>query len=74
MLIVDNDKNVYLTKVVKFKYNKFDKSDENYKKYLVKSNFKIKNYISKSYDNFLNKKYEVVINENTLERLKNYFK
>ena len=74
LLIVDNDKNVYLTKVVKFKYNKFDKSDENYKKYLVKSNFKIKNYISKSYDNFLNKKYEVVINENTLERLKNYFK
>ena len=74
LLIVDNDKNVYLTKVVKFKYNKFDKSDKNYKKYLVKSNFKIKNNISKSYDNFLNKKYEIVINENTLERLKNFFK
>ena len=33
-----------------------------------------RNSILKSYDFLLNDKYKVVINENTLERVKNYFK
>ena len=33
-----------------------------------------KNIILKSYDLFLNNRYQVVVNEKTLERVKNYFK
>ena len=74
LLIVDNNKKVYLTRVLDFRYQVFDKSNVDYNKYLSKSNYKFKNNISTSYDNLLNKKYEVVVNENTLERLKNFFK
>ena len=33
-----------------------------------------KNGILKSYDFLLNNKYKVVVNDNTLDRVKNYFK
>tara|TARA_A100000164_G_scaffold196817_1_gene174549 strand:+ start:1323 stop:2744 length:1422 start_codon:yes stop_codon:yes gene_type:complete len=74
LLIVDNNKKVYLTRVLDFRYQVFDKSNVDYNKYLLETNYKLKNNISISYDNLLNKKYEVVVNENTLERLKNFFK
>ena len=74
LLIVDNEKNVYLTKVVNFNYKNFSNSSEEGKIYISRSNFRLKNNISNSYDDLLNTKYKVKINQNTLERLKNYFK
>ena len=44
------------------------------KKYLWKKLAQSKNNILKSYDLFLNNRYKVVVNEKTLERVKNYFK
>ena len=38
------------------------------------SNNKIKKKLYNSYDLYLNTKYDVDINQNTLERVKNYFK
>ena len=40
----------------------------------VKQNTNNKQNILKSYDLLLNKKYNVVINEKTIERVKNFFK
>ena len=74
LLIVDNEKNVYLTKVVNFNYKNFSNSSEEGKIYISRSNFRLKNNISNSYDDLLNTKYKVEINQNTMERLKNYFK
>ena len=74
LLIVDNEKNVYLTKVVNFNYKNFSNSSEEGKIYISRSNFRLKNNISNTYDDLLNTKYKVKINQNTLERLKNYFK
>ena len=67
LLIIDNDQNVYLTKIVNFEYNDF-------KKYYLRSNFKIKNDITSTYDNLLNKNYDIEVNRNTLDRVINYFK
>ena len=74
LLIVDNDEKVYLTKIIDFKYKKISKNSEDYNKYILRSNFRLKNNISSSYDDFLNTKYEVEINQKTIERIKNYFK
>ena len=74
LLIVDNEKNVYLTKIIDFKYKNFNDTSENDRIYFAKSNLKLKSNISNSYDDLLNIKYKIDINQNTLERLKNYFK
>ncbi len=74
LLIVDNDKKVYLTKIISFEYNNIDKADENYNKYNLKSNFKIKNNITSTYDEIINKNYSVEVNQNTLDRVMNYLK
>ena len=41
---------------------------------MLEANYKIKNKIYQSYDTYLNLKYDIVINEKTLERVKNYFR
>ena len=73
LLIVDNKKNVYLTKVKSFNFKDFLEKNENYNKFYLQSNYDIKNNISSTYDSLLNNKYEITVNQNTLDRLKNFF-
>ena len=73
LLIVDNKKNVYLTKVKSFNFKNFLEKNENYNKFYLQSNYDIKNNISSTYDSLLNNKYEITVNQNTLNRLKNFF-
>ena len=73
LLIVDNKKNVYLTKVKSFNFKDFLEKKENYNKFFLQSNYDIKNNISSTYDSLLNNKYEITVNQNTLDRLKNFF-
>ena len=74
LLIVDNEKNVYLTKIINFEYKKFENDLNVMNKFSMESEVLLKNNISKSYDEYINSKYKVNINANTLDRLKNYFK
>ena len=74
LLIIDNDKNVYLTKIVNFEYSDVNKQSDDYKEYYLRSNYKIKNDVTSTYDNLLNKNYDIEINRNTLDRVINYFK
>ena len=74
LLIIDNDKNVYLTKIVNFEYSDVNKQSDDYKRYHLRSNYKIKNDVTSTYDNLLNKNYDIEINRNTLDRVINYFK
>ena len=74
LLIVDNNKNVYLTKIINFNFKDIQINSEDFKQYLVKSNFRLKNYISSSYDDLISKKYNIKINYNSLEKIKNYFR
>ena len=71
-LINDEENNIYLAKVNKFQ--DVSKDDEKFKEYTNKQNSNIKNTMLKSYDIFLNDKYDVVLNQKTIERVKNFFK
>ena len=72
-LINDDQNNIYLAKVVKFQKKEITKNDDKFNEYLIKQNSNIKNGMLKSYDLYLNKKYEVVLNQKTIERVKNFF-
>ena len=71
-LINDEKDNIYLAKVHKFE--NISNIDEKLEEYKNKQNSNIKNTMLKSYDIFLNDKYNVVLNQKTIERVKNFFK
>ena len=49
-------------------------TSEDYEKYLYETSIGLKNNIYSTFDYYLNDKYKVQINHQTLERLKNYFR
>ena len=73
-LISDSESNIYLIKIKNFFKNEFNKNDENFLKFKDKMITDSKTSILKSYDLFLNNKYNVELNQKTIERVKNYFK
>ncbi len=73
-LINDEKNNIYLAKVKKILYQNIESNKEKLKEYMSKQNTNTKNSILKSYDLFLNEKYNVVLNQKTIERVKNFFK
>jgi len=68
----END--VFIAKTVKYEENNINKNSANFEKISSEEGAQSKNNILKSYDLFLNNRYQVVVNEKTLERVKNYFK
>ena len=70
-LINDEKNNIYIAKIKNFQ--NVPKDDEKFKEYINKQNSNIKNTMLKSYDLFLNDKYNVVLNQKTIERVKNFF-
>jgi len=72
-LINDEQKNIYLAKVKRFQNNLVNLDENQLKDYMNKQNSNIKNNMLKSYDLYLNNKYEVVLNKKTIERVKNFF-
>ena len=73
-LISDKENKIYLAKVANSKNNTFNKSDENYLKFINIQNTNNRKSILQSYDQLLNKKYKVELNQKTVDRVKNYFK
>ena len=72
-LINDEQNNIYLAKVDKFQKNSSDTKEDEIKKYTDKHNSNMKNSMLQSYDQYLNEKYKVVLNQKTIERVKNFF-
>tara|TARA_B100001057_G_scaffold145348_1_gene145290 strand:- start:1052 stop:2464 length:1413 start_codon:yes stop_codon:yes gene_type:complete len=70
-LINDEEKNIYLAKIKNFQ--KKAVNDEELNEYYNKENSNMKNTLLKSYDVFLNEKYDIVLNQKTIERVKNFF-
>ena len=64
---------VYLAKIKNITNESIDINDDNFKKYAEKQNTNTRNNILKSYDLLLNDKYNVVLNQRTIERVKNFF-
>jgi len=73
-LINDEKNNIYLAKIKMMQSNKISENKEKFSEYTFKQNSIIKNTMLGSYDSYLNSKYDVVLNKNTIERVKNFFK
>ena len=72
-LINDENKNIYLAKIKKFQNVESDINSKKYNEYIEKYNSNSKNTLLKSYDLLLNEKYNIVLNQKTIERVKNFF-
>ena len=63
-----------LAKTVSYTDKNISKSYAEFNKISNEEVARNKNSILKSYDLFLNNRYKVIINEKTLDRVKNYFR
>ena len=72
-LINDEQNNIYLAKIKGYKDEEIKTDNNILTEYTAKQNSMSKNTLLKSYDLFLNKKYDVVVNQKTIERVKNLF-
>ena len=72
-LITDDKDNIFLAKIANVKKNDLDLKNDELKQFITKENSKNKTNILKSYDVLLNEKYNVVLNQKTIERVKNFF-
>ena len=72
-LISDEKSNIYLAKIKKLSVKSIDTNDKKLKEYSLKQNTNNKNSILKTYDLLLNSKYNVKMNQKTIERVKNFF-
>ena len=71
-LINDEKENIYLAKVKDYQVELIDNNNE-IKDYTNKQNSNLKNNMLKSYDLYLNSRYNVTLNQKTIERVKNFF-
>ena len=72
-LISDEKKNIYIAKVKKFEDSTMSDNNNQLNNYINKQNSNMKKNILGSYDLYLNKKYEIDLNQKTIERVKNFF-
>ncbi len=72
-LINDDKNNIYLAKIVNFINENFDGTNKNFNEYLTKEKSNNRNIMLQSYDKFLSNKYNIEINQKTIERVKNFF-
>ena len=73
-LIADKKDNIFLAKVISFEDFNISENSNQFKTISNEASAQNRNAILKSYDYLLNDKYKVIVNEKTLERVKNYFK
>ena len=72
-LVTDEKNKIYLARVKSYIDIELDKNNEDYKAFISKENTRIRNSILKSYDFFLNDKYNVNINQIAINNIKNLF-
>ena len=73
-LISDDKGNIFVAKTIKFEDQNISENSNQYNAISNEASAQNRNSILKSYDYLLNNKYKVVVNQKTLDRVKNYFK
>ena len=73
-LISDDKNNIFVAKIIKFEDQSISENSNQYNAITNEASAQNRNSILKSYDYLLNNKYKVVVNQKTLDRVKNYFK
>ena len=72
--LVNKEDKIFLVKINGTNKNTFNKTDGKYIKFVNLQNTNTRKSILQSYDQLLNSKYQVQLNQKTIDRLKNYFK
>ena len=72
-LINDENGNIFLAKVKKFHNTLIDENNNELKKYSDREASNSKNSLLTSYDLFLNDKYNITLNQKTIQRVRNFF-
>ena len=73
-LIADNEDNIFIAKILNFEDTKLSQDSGIFNAINNEASAENRNILLKSYDYLLNNKYKVIVNEKTLDRVKNYFK
>ena len=73
-LIADKNNNIFIAKIISFEDTNISQNSKVFNAISNKASAENRNEILKSYDYLLNSKYKVIVNEKTLERVKNYFR
>jgi peptidyl-prolyl cis-trans isomerase D len=73
-LITDSKDNIFIAKIISFEDADISQKSNGFKKISNEASAENRNGILKSYDYLLNNKYKVIVNEKTLDRVKNYFR
>ena len=73
-MIADKEDNIYVAKIVSFEDISISKNSKKFNTISNEASAKNRNGILKTYDYLLNDKYKVIVNEKTLDRVKNYFR
>ena len=73
-LIADDKETLFIAKTVKYEEINISQNSDEFNKISNEASAQNRNDILKSYDYLLNNKYKVVVNEKTLDRVKNYFR
>ena len=72
--MVDREDNIFIAKVMKLEDTEISSDSNIFNKISNEASAENRNGILKSYDYLLNNKYKVIVNEKTLDRVKNYFR
>ncbi len=70
-LVSDKGNEIYLVKVINSKDKPYSENDDNYLKFVQNQNTENRKNILASYDQLLNNKYNVQLNQKTIDRVKN---
>jgi peptidyl-prolyl cis-trans isomerase D len=73
-MIADKEDNIFVAKVISFEDINISKNSKKFNTVSNEASAENRNRILKSYDYLLNSKYKVIVNEKTLDRVKNYFR
>ena len=73
-LIADKKDNIYVAKIIGYKDTGISQDSNEFNAISNEASAENRNGILKSYDYLLNDKYKVIVNEKTLDRVKNYFR
>jgi len=73
-LVTDKKNNIYLVKLSKINISNLFRNSDLIIEYLNRSNQKVKNHLFESFDLLIEEKYEINVNQKTLERVKNFFR
>ncbi len=73
-LVNNTNDQIFLVKIEGINKNKINKQGDEYKGFVNSQNTNNRKSILQSYDTLLNNKYQVQLNQKTIDRIKNYFK